>query len=305
MDIQVKVLEVIMVLNLLFFAIYSTNVVTYTANSYDCSNHVRWYIPTDDFTVYESPDLNSKKVDYTEKQESFASDYILYVNGNSWVHHANGIGFIPDKYVQDITYYEGNDYCNIIHKEIKPYYTGESLWINSNNSFDKIKIANNIKKRGTSYSYEEIYDIVSFYEYYGKSTQIDWILALGQNMHETDWLRSWWSQPPRRNFAGIGVYGVTAYNKKGKNWSCLENNICYHGYSYDSSEESVKAHIGLILNYVVEYRYATKEQKNLMSLYDNNMGYFTTPNSMNGTWAVPGMGYGEKIAIRANQLMEE
>jgi len=296
-----------MILSILLYTLFSTNTITYTTQSLEevhCSNHMRWFQPINNLEVYQGPDYSFPKVNYKESSNSFASDYIVENNGDRWIHHANGIGFIPINNAVDITYYQNDEYCNIITANLRRNYTGNSFWINECLA-NKLVIVENIKKRGTSYSYDQIYEIVNTYEYYGKLTEVDWVLALGQNMHETDWLKSWWSQPPRRNFAGIGVYGISAYNQEGSNWSCLENGLCYHGFSYKNFDDSIRSHIGLILNYVVKLENATENQKELMNLYELNYGTFDTPNSMNGTWAVPGLNYGNNIAIRANQLLEE
>ncbi len=65
-------------------------------------------------------------------------------------------------------------------------------------------------------------------------------LAVVQMIHETGALTSWWSQPPRRNPAGMGVTG--------------ENNPdgTTAGLSFPSWPEAVAAHVGRLL----AYRYA-------------------------------------------------
>src|SRR4051794_14152901 len=54
----------------------------------------------------------------------------------------------------------------------------------------------------------DIVRIVNLYQRIGEKVGLDWFLAIAQMAHETGSLTSWWSQPPRRNPAGIGVTGA-------------------------------------------------------------------------------------------------
>ena len=54
----------------------------------------------------------------------------------------------------------------------------------------------------------DITRIVDNYQRIGELVGLDWFLAIAQMAHETGSLTSWWSQPPRRNLAGIGVTGA-------------------------------------------------------------------------------------------------
>src|SRR5690349_24490363 len=60
-------------------------------------------------------------------------------------------------------------------------------------------------------------------------------VLIGQMFHETDFLKSWLSQPPRRNMAGIGVTGeVTNSDPQSVAWAFKsEDNRWYKGYPFD------------------------------------------------------------------------
>lgn len=89
----------------------------------------------------------------------------------------------------------------------------------------------------TPYSDTDVDYIVRMYVESCMTGNVDVELALTQMVHETAALTSEWSQPPRRNPAGIGVTGAvdTAGNPVGQ--------------FFPTWLDAVQAHVGLLLAY--------------------------------------------------------
>lgn len=193
-------------------------------------------------------------------------------------------------------------------KSLHPY-TGRSQIIGLPD-IDPVQIINRVIKHKTkNYDADGIREIVMCY--YDLSTRIgvDWILALAQNIHETAWLGSWWSAPPRRNPAGIGVSGhLSRKAPGGKGWVWNEKTGRWHkGYSYESWDEAVLSHMGLLLNYVYKDHEMNDTQLQISEQAPGRKGYrgvAKTLIGLNGRWAVPGKTYGQKIAAVANYLLK-
>ncbi len=124
-----------------------------------------------------------------------------------------------------------------------------------------------------------------------------------QMFHETDFLKSWWSQPPRRNMAGIGVTGAhQAANPNSVAWAFKpEDNQWYAGYAFVDWRAAVQAHYG----HMSAYCFAD-ERNNASQLdprYSAARGAFASKGwpraqvmtDLNGKWAVPGDNYGQSI----------
>lgn len=150
------------------------------------------------------------------------------------------------------------------------------------------------------------YDIVS------KRVDINPYIVIAQVIKETDWLRSWWSQRPRRNPAGIGVTGETSTKEQNKNTWAFDShsNTWKKGYSFSSWEISVKAHVGHMLAYMYKDNELTEEQKATI-IYDprasfipkENRGSVVILNDLDGKWNISKTtSYGNSIAILANAL---
>ena len=149
--------------------------------------------------------------------------------------------------------------------------------------------------------------------YYAKENEGEWggiraDVAVAQMLHETDYLRSWWSQPPRRNLAGIGVTGLTQHLYKPKNsvefWAYKqENGTWYEGCSFDNFWEAVDAHLAHLSAYIwptsqpingaekKDSRYAVAK----LAFTENRWSPCRMLSDLNGRWAVPGTNYGQMI----------
>ncbi|HEX2910791.1 MAG TPA: SH3 domain-containing protein [Chloroflexia bacterium] len=128
-------------------------------------------------------------------------------------------------------------------------------------------------------------------------------LLASQMFLETDYLRSWWSQPPRRNMAGIGVTG----EKSGQDphtdaWAFKpEENTWYKGYSFPDWHSAVQAHFAHMSAYV--YPDEHNNASHLDPRYSAARSQFAAKNwppvevltDLNGKWAVPGTTYGQSI----------
>jgi len=131
---------------------------------------------------------------------------------------------------------------------------------------------------------------------------------------ETDWTRSWWSQRPRRNPAGIGVTGATSTKEPAdKNaWQLDEDkHIWKQGYAFPDWKISAKAHIGHLLTYAYIQDALTTDQLELVAsdprskaVSSKIRGTVKKLKDLDGKWAVPGIGYGNSIATIANALKQ-
>ncbi len=135
-------------------------------------------------------------------------------------------------------------------------------------------------------------------------------LLVSQMFHETGYLTSWWSQPPRRNMAGIGVTGeVSANDPKSNAWAFKsEAGKWFKGYSFGDWRAAVQAHFAHMSAYVF-----ADERNNARQLdprYSAARGQFAAKGwalckavtDLNGRWAVPGTTYGEMITALLNSV---
>lgn len=149
----------------------------------------------------------------------------------------------------------------------------------------------------------------------GDAVGLDWFLALAQMAHETGNLTSFWSQRPQRNPAGLGVDGRWqasqptdampvgwAYNSQRSRWEA--------GLSFRSwVSESIPAHLGRLLAYALQDDEANPVQWALIdqalrwrSLPSQYRGSAKTIQDLDGRWAVPGVGYGERIVVKRDAI---
>jgi hypothetical protein len=160
----------------------------------------------------------------------------------------------------------------------------------------------------SAYDAAAISSIVYSYQYLGDLAGMDWFLAMAQMGHEADQMRSWWSQPPRNNPAGIGVTGATKQgepsNPPGAGWFWDERtNIWREGWAFDTWENhSIPAHLGRLLAYALTDAQANEMQRALIDyalswrpLPSSFRGIAPTITGLNGRWAVPGTTYGQRI----------
>lgn len=152
--------------------------------------------------------------------------------------------------------------------------------------------------------------------YYEVESQWQGIRAdvlLCQMCHETGYLTSWWSAPPRRNMAGIGVTGeVSASNPNSNAWAFkAEDNKWYKGYSFGDWQAAAQAHFGHMSAYCFanEINNATQHDPR----YSAARQYFKSKGiapakvltDLNGVWAVPGPTYGQMIEAVLNAAIQQ
>jgi hypothetical protein len=134
-------------------------------------------------------------------------------------------------------------------------------------------------------------------------------VLMAQMVLETEFLKSWWSQPPRRNMAGIGVTGeVSTTDPHSDAWAKGDDGKWYKGYSFGDWRAAVNAHFGHMI------AYSTADERNNAPAVDPRFKpartYFaskgwalpiaTVLTDLNGKWAVPGTTYGQTIEQHMN-----
>ena len=141
------------------------------------------------------------------------------------------------------------------------------------------------------YSDADVRTIVA--DYYAAATAVglDPLLVVAQMVEETGHLTSFWSQPPRRNLAGIGVTG-----KPGE------------GLSFPDLQTAVHAHTGRLLAYSLPIGAGNQAQNQLIkealsfrALPDRLRGAAPTLRGLAGTWAHDPQ-YADKLAGVANDI---
>lgn len=172
------------------------------------------------------------------------------------------------------------------------------------------------------YTLDDICDVIlPAYWSYASELGVDPVIALAQCLHETDYLRSFWSARPQRNPAGIGVNGQSqidrprlvdgwAYNPDRNRWE--------QGVSFDTwKDDAIPAHIGRLLAYALPFGRGTRPQ---LDAIGRAMKYRTLPRPVFGGapilkqlgrvhnpsgqgWASPGATYGTRIAAIANLII--
>jgi hypothetical protein len=162
---------------------------------------------------------------------------------------------------------------------------------------------------------DQLTAIVTAYATIGDDVELDWFLALAQNAHETDHLRSWWSAPPRRNPAGIGVTGETQPGSPdappGPDWAWDDAGGRWRrGLSFpDWAATAVPAHLGRLLAYTLPAGSGTVQQQQLIAqalayrpLPADYRGSAQLITDLNGRWAVPGTTYGQSILALRDRM---
>ena len=161
---------------------------------------------------------------------------------------------------------------------------------------------------GQPYSAYDIAEIVGAYQRLGDAAGVDWFLALAQMCHETDHLRSWWAQRPRRNPAGIGVTGQRvpgtpdlAPNNDPARWA-YRDGMWYQGVSFARWDtDAIAAQLGRLLAYALNAPQNEAQRQMIdWALYVRSLpaalrGAAPTIIGLNGSWAVPGTTYGQSI----------
>ncbi len=173
------------------------------------------------------------------------------------------------------------------------------------------KVLKRFQNIGGAYTLYDYRKILIAYDKAAEMGNINPYIAVAQMVKEADWGRSWWSQRPRRNPAGIGVTGEKSTKEQDKNsWAFDEGeNIWKKGYSFPSWEVSSQAHIGHLLAYAYTNSELNDDQAYLVAtdprarfIPATTRGKVKLLKDLDGKWAVPGVGYGRSIATLANAL---
>jgi Mannosyl-glycoprotein endo-beta-N-acetylglucosaminidase/N-acetylmuramoyl-L-alanine amidase len=121
---------------------------------------------------------------------------------------------------------------------------------------------------------------------------LDQLLVVAQMSEETGHLTSFWSQRPRRNFAGIGVTGKEGVGNK-----------------FPSLTAGIRAHTGRLLAYVLPAGTGNPAQAALIAealeardLPADHRGIAPTLAGLSGKWATD-KHYAAKVAAVANQIL--
>jgi hypothetical protein len=141
------------------------------------------------------------------------------------------------------------------------------------------------------YSEADVTRIVRLYYQTARAAGLDPLLAVAQMAEETAHLTSFWSQRPRRNFAGIGVTGQPGV-----------------GLSFPDLKSGIHAHLGRLLAYALPIGAEDPDQKQLITealaarpLDDSLRGVAPTLRGLAGRWAGDPE-YASKIAAVANAI---
>jgi hypothetical protein len=143
------------------------------------------------------------------------------------------------------------------------------------------------------YSDADVRDILGKYTTTCKEAGLDPLLVVSQMVLETGNLMSDWSQPPRRNPAGIGVTGQPGA-----------------GISFPNWDKAVRAHVGRLLAYALPKDSGTPAQRKLIEealkvrpLPDDRRGRAPKLKGLAGTWAADPK-YAAKITGVANEIRQ-
>jgi hypothetical protein len=141
------------------------------------------------------------------------------------------------------------------------------------------------------YTDDDVETIVDSYYATATAVGLDPLLVVAQMSEETAHLTSFWSQRPRRNFAGIGVTG-----EEGK------------GNKFPSLTAGIRAHTGRLLAYVLPAGAENAAQTTLITealqardLPADRRGSAPTLAGLSGKWAMD-KEYAAKVAAVANQI---
>jgi N-acetyl-anhydromuramyl-L-alanine amidase AmpD len=147
--------------------------------------------------------------------------------------------------------------------------------------------------RHHGYSDAKVREIVQLYFNVAIPGGLDPLIAVAQMSEETASLTSWWSQPPRRNPAGIGVTGEAGV-----------------GLSFATWKDAVRAHVGRLLAYAVKEGHETPAQLVLIRealavrpLDSRYRGVAPTIRGLATRWAAD-PAYADKLSSVANAIRE-
>jgi hypothetical protein len=131
-------------------------------------------------------------------------------------------------------------------------------------------------RRHGSYDERQVRTIARLYDQTSQSVGLDPLLVVAQMVLETGNLDSFWSQPPRRNPAGIGVTGAAG-----------------EGISFPNWKAAVTAHVGRLLAYAIDKDGGNAAQRRLIKkaldvrpLPNDRFGVAPSLNGLSKTWAM-------------------
>lgn len=144
----------------------------------------------------------------------------------------------------------------------------------------------------TLYSSADVDYIILLYRDACTTGNVDPELALTQMVHETAALTSDWSQPPKRNPAGIGVTGA------------VDAQGVPVGQSFATWLDAVQCHVGLLLCYRFAVGGGNAAQQRLVNLClsyrpSAPRGVGTTITDMATKWAADGTYVDKLVALSA------
>lgn len=144
------------------------------------------------------------------------------------------------------------------------------------------------------YSGDDVTKIVGLYYTTATAVGLDPLLVVAQMAEETGHLTSFWSQRPRRNFAGIGVTGEPGV-----------------GLSFPDLKAAVHAHTGRLLAYALPSSTGSPAQNQLIHealaarpLPPHLRGAAPRLRGLAGTWAQDPQ-YAVKLAAVANDIRKD
>ena len=150
-----------------------------------------------------------------------------------------------------------------------------------------------LSRQHGGYSDDEVRKILGTYMETCKRAGLDPLLVVSQMVLETGNLMSHWSQPPRRNPAGIGVTGQPGAGLSFSNW-----------------DKAVRAHVGRLLAYALPAGAETEAQGRLVAealkarpLPDDRRGKAPALKGLAGSWASDRK-YADKISGIANEIRQ-
>ena len=162
--------------------------------------------------------------------------------------------------------------------------------------------------KGSTYSVKSVEEILGHYDSKCAIVNLNTDLVVAQMLHETAWLRSWWSQRPRRNPAGLRVTGekkkdLASYDDF-REWQYNpENKLYERGLAFRTWEIASATHMGHLLCYIYTDRELNPTQFTFSLLSPNRAildqrGYRGVAKKLSGLnkrWAI-GPYYADGIA---------
>lgn len=210
-----------------------------------------------------------------------------------------------------------------------PIHTGDQMTILGNSAtpapFAIAVIKKYRSKDANGYNDEAIAEIVNAYAATAPLAGVSLAVVLGQMVHETGWITSFWSARPQRNPAGIGVTGASYETEAQAKATRLP-------YAYDPSVRryrlgvsfkawapySVDAHVGRLAAYAIPKGQENPEQKRLIDialavrpLPDAYRGCAVTlrdlaiPDNPNHKGWAAVTGYGGRVAAKAMLFIQQ